>query len=81
MLTRSTPEDGDLVVRQDTHNGSRVFVLHTAPGPDQFVLHTRDAALVKARTFAKCQQVRVWMTNGDYDFTLVDDFCVDVEAV
>jgi hypothetical protein len=45
MAGASDPLDGDVVIRQDTRNGKRVFVLHTAPGADQFVLHTRDAAM------------------------------------
>jgi hypothetical protein len=72
----NTPEDGDIVVRRDTRNGKPVFVLNTTPGPDQLVLHTRDAAVRQARDFARSQQVRVWVTNGNHDFTLVEDFRV-----
>jgi hypothetical protein len=81
VVVRSTPQGGDIVVRQDTRNGKRVFVLRTAAFPDQMVVRTREAALERARTFAKHQQVRVWMANGDNDFTLVADFRVNVQGV
>ena len=74
MATRSTPEDGDVVIREQSRDGRVVYALHVAPGADQFIERTRDAALAKARTFAERQHVRVWITDGDYDFTLVDDF-------
>jgi hypothetical protein len=48
MAGASDPQDGDVVIRQDTRNGKRVFVLHTAPGAEQFVFHTRDAAITQA---------------------------------
>jgi UDP-2,3-diacylglucosamine pyrophosphatase LpxH len=51
-----------------------VFVLHTAPGADQFILQTRDAAIAQAIAFAKRQGVRVWLTKGNRGFTLVEDF-------
>lgn len=81
MSAGSTPQDGDIVVRQDTRSGAQVFVLRTGSGPDQVVIHTRDAALEQARAFAKRQQVRVWMGSGKGDFTLVDDFRVHVDTV
>jgi hypothetical protein len=36
--TRTTPEDGDIVVRQEKRDGTAVYVLQTAPGPDQYLL-------------------------------------------
>lgn len=47
------------VVRQDVRDSQHVYVLHTAPGADQFTVDTRDAAVAKARTFAARQGVRV----------------------
>jgi aminoglycoside/choline kinase family phosphotransferase len=80
MVTRSTPEDGDIVVRHDARDGKPVYVLHTAPRADQYLLRSREEAVAQALTFAKRQQVRAWMTDGDYDFTLLEDFRV-VESV
>ena len=79
MLTRSTPEDGDIVIGQEKREGRFIYVLHTAPGADQVLLDSREHAVVQAVTFAKRQGVRVWLTDGDHDFTLVEDFRV-VEA-
>lgn len=74
MATHSTPEDGDIVVRHGQRDGKYVYLLRTAPGPDQIVVQTRNDAVAQAVTWAKRQQVRVWMTNGDSDFTLLEDF-------
>jgi len=79
-LRRSTPEDGDVVVREEMRDGRRVYVLHTAPGPGQILLRTRDAALAQARKFARHQGVRVWLADGDVEFALVDDFRANGEA-
>jgi hypothetical protein len=46
------------------------------PGADQFILQTRDAAIAQAAAFAKRQGVRVWLSNGDGEFALVEDFRV-----
>jgi hypothetical protein len=77
---RSTPEDGDVVVQEDTRDGRCIFFLHIAPGPDQMLLHSPDTALAEARRFATRQQVRVWLTKGDFEFILVDDFRADANA-
>jgi hypothetical protein len=76
MPAPSAPQDGDIVIRQDARDGTSVFILHTAPGADQFILHARDAAIAQAVSFAKRQGVRVWLTNGDSEFTLLDNFRV-----
>jgi len=76
MLAPSAPQDGDIVVRQDSRDGTSVFILHTAPGADQLILHTREAAIGQALAFAKRHRVRVWLTNGELEFTLVDNFRV-----
>jgi hypothetical protein len=80
MTARSTPEDGDIVVREEQRESKVVYVLHTAPGADQYVLRSREDAIRQAVTFAKRQSVRVWLTHGDYDFALLEDFRV-VESV
>jgi hypothetical protein len=80
MAARSVPEDGDVVVREEKQEPDRVFVLHTAPGPDQFLYHTQEEAVAQAVTFAKRQLVRAWLTDEGYDFLLLEDFRV-VESV
>ena len=81
MIARSTPEDGDIVIRYEQRNGTPVFLLHTAPGPDQFVVRTQEAALAQAVAFATRQHVRVWIADGDDTCRIVDDFRAHVEAV
>ncbi len=73
MLPRKTPEDGDIVVRRETRKGKTVFVLRTAPGPDQYVIDNRDECVAQAVTFAEIERVRAWV-SGDRDrFILLND--------
>ena len=76
MPTRTTPENGDIVVvRQETPEGTVVYVLHTAPGPDQYLLRTHDEAVTHALAFAKRQHVRAWLTTDEsYDFVPLSAF-------
>jgi hypothetical protein len=80
MAPRSTPEDGDIVVREEIREGKRVYVLHTAPGADQYMLGSREAAVAHAVTFAKREGVRAWLTDEGYELVLLEDFQV-VESV
>lgn len=73
MAVTGTPEEGDIVIREDMRGG-RVFVLHAAPGPEQVVLQSRDAAITQAVAVAKRERVRVWFTDGDHDFRLLENF-------
>jgi hypothetical protein len=80
MMARSTPEDGDIVVREEQRDSKVVYILHTAPGADQYVLRSREDAIKQAVTCAKRQSVRAWLTDEGYDFVLLEDFRV-VESV
>jgi hypothetical protein len=68
--TRTTPEEGDIVVvRQTQCDGTVVYLLHTAPGPDEYMLATAEEAAAQARTLANRDGVRAWLTTDDsYDF-------------
>src|SRR5271167_3567198 len=67
--TRSTPEDGDIVVQQEKRDGTVVYVLHTALGPDEYLLPTWDEAAGRALTRAERHGVRAWLTTYEgYDF-------------
>jgi hypothetical protein len=35
MPARSIPEKGDVVVREEMRNGTRIYVLHTFPAADE----------------------------------------------
>ncbi len=74
MIAWSTPERGDIIVRQHAQDGIRVFILHSSPGPDQIVFHSQHAALAEAWSVAKASRVRVWLMRGEADFKLVNDF-------
>ena len=76
MTARSTPEDGDIVIREEARGRRVVYVLHTAPGADQYLLRSREEAIAQAVIWAKRQQVRVWLTDEGYDFRLLEDFRV-----
>ena len=77
---RAIPEDGDIVVREQTRDGKWIHVLHTAGGPDQVLLRTRDEAIAQACGMARMWHVRAWLANGDEDFVLLEDVRV-VESV
>lgn len=81
MVARSTPEDGDIVIREVRRDGASVFVLHAAPGPDQFVVYTRAAAITQAVSVAKHESVRAWLMDGEHDFQLLENFRRDEEMV
>jgi hypothetical protein len=73
MPARTTPEDGDIVVRQKSGKPS-VYVLGIPSAPAQFQVRTRDEAVAQALAFAKRQQVRAWFTKGDDEFVLLGTF-------
>ena len=59
-------------MREEQREGTRVYVLHTAPGPDQFLVRTRDAAVTQALACAKRQGACAWFTTDEtYDFVLL----------
>jgi hypothetical protein len=74
MPTRTTPEDGDIVVRQEKRRGTLVYVLHTAPGADQYEFRRREGGIAQALALAKRQHVRAWLTDEGYDFVILEDF-------
>jgi hypothetical protein len=71
MLARPAPANGDVVVRPQQREGTLVYVLHTPPGPDQFLLRTREEAFAKALTFAERARVRAWVASGESSFALL----------
>ena len=73
-MPRSAPEDGDIVIRQDEREGRVVFILHTAPGADQYLPHSREEAVAQALEFAQREHVRAWFDNGDDRFVLLGTF-------
>ena len=76
MIARTTPEDGDIVVREEIRGATPVYVLHIAPGADQYEFRRRDSAIARGVSLAERHQVRVWLTDGGYDFVLLEDFRV-----
>ena len=78
-MTRTTPEDGDIGVREETREGTLVYVLGTL-GSDQYVLRSREKAVAQAVRFAKREHVRAWLADEGYDFELLVDFRV-VESI
>jgi len=74
MVARTTPENGDIVIREEKRDGTVVYVLHIAHGVDQYALRRREEAVAQAVTFAKRQRVRAWLTDEGDDFVLLEDF-------
>ena len=65
-----------VTLSSEKNSGERhpVYVLHIAPGADRCLLRTSDEAVAQALVFAKCEHVRVWLTDQGYDFVLFEDF-------
>jgi hypothetical protein len=61
---RTTPEDGDIVVREEQREGTFVYALHTAPGADQYLLSSRGEAVGQALVSARTHGVGAWLTDG-----------------
>jgi hypothetical protein len=76
MLPALGPVNGDFVVRQKTRDRTLVYTLYTAPGPDQYLLHTREETVAQALTAAKRARVRAWFAQGEADFVLLGEFQV-----
>ena len=74
LPSRTTPENGDIVVRAETRRDALVYVLHRAPGADQDLFRNLDDAITQAVTLAKQEDVRAWLTDEGYDFVLLEDF-------
>jgi hypothetical protein len=75
MPIRTSPEDGDIVVGEEMQDGTVVYVLHTAPGPEQYLLHGREEAVALAVTRANWRHVRAWLTTDEgYNYVLLEDF-------
>lgn len=70
----ATPEDGDIVVREDEREGTLVYILHTALGTDHGLVRSRGEAVAQALVSAKTHGVRAWLTGQGSDFILVADF-------
>ena len=75
-MVRLAPEDGDAVARLEQREGTPVYCLRTAPGPDQCVLHSRDEAVAQVLAFAKRAKLRAWLMNEGDDSVLLEDFRV-----
>ena len=74
MSTRTTPEGGDILVRQEMGQTRPVYILETVPGRRQYFVHSREEAVSQALAFAKRSGVGVWLTDGDGHCTLLEDF-------
>src|SRR6266852_2111397 len=74
MPRRTTPEDGDIVVREELRGETPVYVLYIAPGADQNEFRRRGEAIAQALALGERHYVRAWLTDERYDFLLLEDF-------
>ena len=72
MRSATSPEDGDIVVREERRGETPVYVLQTALGGDHSA-PIREEAIAKALVWAERQHVRVWVTDAG-DLALLEDF-------
>ena len=59
---------GDVVVRQETREGTLVYALCAFPGPAQYLVRTREQATAQALAFATRARMRAGFANGHADF-------------
>jgi hypothetical protein len=79
-MVRLAPEDGDAVARLERREGTPIYALRISPGPDQYVLHSRDEAVAHMVTFAKRAKLRAWLMNEGDDSVMLGDFRVSQQA-
>jgi hypothetical protein len=72
-FARTTPEDGDVVVRQERRDGALVYVLQTASSAHQNP-STRAEAVAHAIAFAEVHRMRAWLIAEGHDVALLGDF-------
>lgn len=60
MMAKSAehPDDGDFVVREEQRDGTLLYLLHTAPGPDTLLVRSGKGAVAQAMRLAKVGRVR-----------------------
>jgi hypothetical protein len=63
MPTRTTPEDGDIVVREELLGETPVYVLHIAPGADQDEFCRREEGIAEALALGERHHVRAWLAD------------------
>ena len=73
-MRETAPRDGDIVIRRERRADGWAFLMRAVPGPDQFALLTRDAAVVAGVAVARREQVCVWLVDANGVFTLLNDF-------
>lgn len=82
MPVRTSPEIGDVIVRQETRDGSVVYIVRTASGIDQYLLRTRDEAVMQALGFAARHGVQAWwLDGGGRCVPLTDVFMVESAGI
>jgi hypothetical protein len=67
MTDSSRPAQGDIVVCQQQRDELLVYILRSATGPDQILVHSRQTALEQAASIARRQRVRAWLTTDGRD--------------
>lgn len=76
MVVRTTPAEGDIVIRAEKLARKRVFVLHVVPGPGQIVFRSRENAVAHVLRFAVRYDVRTWLTDKHGAFLPLDPYVV-----
>lgn len=73
MSPHPPPQPGDVVVRHDRRQNVDLYVLRTVPGTDQYLLGSRDEAIVHATGYAKDRGVGAWLDDHSR-LTLIRSF-------
>jgi hypothetical protein len=73
MPAGATPQDRDIVVRQDRHDGRNVYVVPIATR-GQYVFRRRDDALLQAMSCASRRGVSAWLRAEGDGYVRLNDF-------
>lgn len=71
MVSRSNPENGDVVVWLRELHAGVAYVMHVVPGADQFAYADREEATARAVAYAKRVGVNAWYADRDGRFELL----------
>lgn len=66
--------DGDILIQHERRSNACAFLMRTAPGPAQFSLPTRDAAVSTGTAVARRERVCLWIADANGALTLLHDF-------
>lgn len=73
MAARSSPESGDVIVREAHHAGRSRYLLSTLGFPSQISIETYAKAVRHALSYARSERTRAWIVIDSGEAVLLTD--------